>query len=46
MKKLFSAQQATALANPCLLGEETVHPIFRKIVPGASINVTINTGYE
>lgn len=41
-----NAQQRMALAHPCLLGEETVHPRFRVLSPFGSVILTVNTGYE
>lgn len=38
--------QQIAIAHPCLLGEETVHPRFAHRVPGGSLVLTVNAGYE
>lgn len=41
--------QKTALANPCRLGFEAAQPQFAwnlADVPGASLVLTINSGYE
>lgn len=42
----FRHMHKIALAHPCLLAEETAHPRFIRGTPGASLIVTINTGYE
>lgn len=39
-------QQAIALAHPCLLGGETVHPRYGWRGFGYTAVITINTGYE
>lgn len=36
----------TALAYPCLLPEEVAHPRYFHVFPNATINLTVNTGYE
>ena len=38
--------QAIALAHPCLLAGETVHPRFRSVSGAWSIVLTVNAGYE
>lgn len=38
--------QRTALAHPCLLADETLHPRFRRLCRFGSIILTVNTGYE
>jgi hypothetical protein len=39
--------QVTAIANPCLLAEETVHPRFAHSVKGrVGLVLTVNAGYE
>jgi hypothetical protein len=38
--------QRIALAHPCLLAGETVHPRFRHQSGAWSLVLTINTGYE
>jgi hypothetical protein len=42
----LSEQQRIALAHPCLLPEETLHPRFRLITRSGSIILTINSGFE
>lgn len=42
----LSEQQRIALAHPCLLPEETVHPRFRLLTRSGSIILTINSGFE
>ncbi len=42
----MNEQQRVAMAHPCLLGEECVHPRFRNVVGPYSIIVTVNSGYE
>ena len=44
---LLSRQAETALAHPCLLSVETLHPRFATIDPtGYSVILTVNSGYE
>lgn len=38
--------QGIALAFPCLLGEETMHPRFAHLVPGGSLVLSVNSGFE
>jgi hypothetical protein len=38
--------QRIALANPCLLAAETMHPRFRSQHGAWSLVLTVNTGYE
>ena len=39
--------QATALAHPCYLAGETVHPRFDpRLVGPISVKVSVNAGYE
>lgn len=42
----LSEQQRIALAHPCLLPEETIHPRFALITRSGSIILTINSGFE
>lgn len=35
-----------ALAHPCLLAEECLHPRFMNTYPNATVILTINSGYE
>lgn len=42
----MSEQQRIAIASPCLLAEETMHPRFRLLTRSGSVIVTVNTGYE
>ena len=42
----LSEQQRIALANPCLLPEETLHPRFVLLTRSGSIILTINSGFE
>lgn len=40
--------QRTALANPCLLAEETIYRSFASLLPGGLMSqvLTVNRGYE
>lgn len=38
--------QSIALAHPCHLGGETLHPMFRTEAGAWSLVLTVNTGYE
>lgn len=38
--------QEIAIGFPCLLAEETAHPRFGHVVPGGSLVLTVNAGYE
>jgi hypothetical protein len=42
----LSEQQRIALAHPCLLPEETMHPRFRLLTRTGSVILTINSGFE
>jgi hypothetical protein len=42
----LSEQQRIALAHPCLLPEETLHPRFRLLTRSGSVILTINSGFE
>ena len=42
----LAAQQATALRHHCRLAAETMHPRFWFVHGGASIGLTVNSGYE
>ena len=43
---MMNDPQRIALAHPCLLGEECVHPRYHTITRSGSVIVTVNTGYE
>ena len=38
--------QLTAIQNPCLLAEETVHPRFCHDGRNVRVILTVNSGYE
>ena len=38
--------QKTALENPCLLACETAQLKFAYAIPGGSVVLTVNSGYE
>ena len=38
--------QYTALKFPCYLACETAHPRFVHAIPGGSLVLTVNSGYE
>ncbi|MGH9001492.1 MAG: hypothetical protein ACRDYV_00015 [Acidimicrobiia bacterium] len=38
--------QRLALASPCLLSVETFLPRFTHRIPGGSVVLTVNSGYE
>ena len=42
----MTPEQKTALAYPCFLAAETLHPRFTHGIAGASLILTINAGYE
>ena len=42
----MNTEQRTALAHPCLLAEETLHPRFHWRSRLGSVTVTVNSGYE
>jgi hypothetical protein len=42
----MTPQQSIALAHPCLLGGQTIHPMFSSRSGAWSLVLTINTGYE
>lgn len=43
----MTPQQQIALAHPCFLASETMHPRFaRRLNATTSLILTINTGYE
>lgn len=35
-----------AISNPCRISSECVHPKFAYLIPGASVVLTVNSGYE
>lgn len=41
-----NAAQATAIAHPCLLAQETAHPRFAHLADEGSVVLTVNRGYE
>lgn len=42
----MTPQQRVALEHFCRLACETAHPRFRFVLPGCSIVLSVNTGYE
>lgn len=42
----MTLEQEIALANPCLIAEETAHPRFGHVKPLGSVVLSVNTGYE
>lgn len=42
----MSRASRTALATPCLLAEETMHPRYGRGTKAGSIVLTVNAGYE
>jgi hypothetical protein len=42
----MTGEQRVAFDNPCRFGFETLHPRFRHLRPGASLILTVNSGYE
>lgn len=42
----LTAGQLVALAHPCLLAGETMHPRFRHLRREVAIILTVNAGYE
>lgn len=38
--------QQLALDHHCRLAGETTHPRFHYLIPGASVVLTVNSGYE
>ena len=43
----MTPQQRVALEAPCLLGMETAHPRYgRVLLSGVSVILTVNAGYE
>jgi hypothetical protein len=42
----MSPAQRIAIEHPCRFAFETAHPRFAHRLPGASLVLTINSGYE
>lgn len=42
----MNTAQRRALRHHCRLAVETIHPRFLTLAPGASIVLTVNSGYE
>lgn len=42
----MTAAQRAAIGHPCLLAEECAHPRYAWGVPGSSLVLTVNAGYE
>lgn len=42
----MSNYQAVAWRFPCYFASETAQPRFAHVIPGGSLVLTINTGYE
>lgn len=45
--RALTEMQRVAIAHPCYLAGETLHPRFMLLVVGAwSVKITVNAGYE